>query len=163
MVRSRAVREEETQRQQDYISAKEQIAEEQRQRAEAERQKADPAEAGRRRAKLLAGVAALVGTLDGSAELLIQARRTIRNRQDGNPFATDAVIADLIEAPGAAYLAAPNQRAGRPGRWSPGIPGFSGKCPGSRQQPRLGGEGRAIRTLATSTIDMLLKLAPTPV
>jgi hypothetical protein len=32
--------------------------------------------------------------------LVHQARRTIGNRQDGNPFATDAVIADLIEALG---------------------------------------------------------------
>jgi hypothetical protein len=40
--------------------------------------------------------------------LVHQARRTIRNRQDGNPFATDEVIADLIEALGSAYLAAPN-------------------------------------------------------
>ena len=30
--------------------------------------------------------------------LVHQARRTIRNRQEGNPFATDEVIADLIEA-----------------------------------------------------------------
>jgi hypothetical protein len=34
-------------------------------------------------------------------------RRTIRNRKEGNPFATDQVIADLIEALGTAYLAAP--------------------------------------------------------
>ena len=39
--------------------------------------------------------------------LVHQARRTIRNRQEGNPFATDEVIADLIETLGAAYLAAP--------------------------------------------------------
>jgi hypothetical protein len=42
-----------------------------------------------------------------------QARRTIRNRQDGNPFATDAAIAGLIEALGTAYLAAPNARVSR--------------------------------------------------
>jgi hypothetical protein len=42
--------------------------------------------------------------------LVHHARRTIRNRQDGNPFATDEVIADLIEVLGAAYLAAPNTR-----------------------------------------------------
>jgi hypothetical protein len=36
-----------------------------------------------------------------------------RNRQEGNPFATDAVIADLIAAFGAAYLAAPNARISR--------------------------------------------------
>jgi hypothetical protein len=45
--------------------------------------------------------------------LVHQARRTIRNRQDGNPFATDAVIAELIEALGTAYLAAPNERVSR--------------------------------------------------
>jgi hypothetical protein len=45
--------------------------------------------------------------------LVHQARRTIRNRQEGNPFATDAVIADLIEALGAAYLTAPNARISR--------------------------------------------------
>ena len=45
--------------------------------------------------------------------LVHQARRTIRNRRDGNPFATDAVIADLIEALSTAYLAAPNDRVSR--------------------------------------------------
>jgi hypothetical protein len=40
--------------------------------------------------------------------LVHQARRTIRNRQEGNPFATDEVIADLMEALGTAYLATPN-------------------------------------------------------
>jgi hypothetical protein len=45
--------------------------------------------------------------------LVHQARRTIRNRHEGNPFVTDAVIADLIEALGAAYLAAPNARISR--------------------------------------------------
>jgi hypothetical protein len=45
--------------------------------------------------------------------LVHQARRTIRNRQDGNPFATDEVIVDLIEALGTAYLAAPNERVSR--------------------------------------------------
>jgi hypothetical protein len=45
--------------------------------------------------------------------LVHQARRTIRHRQDGNPFATDEVIADLIEALGTAYLAAPNERVSR--------------------------------------------------
>jgi len=45
--------------------------------------------------------------------LVHQARRTIHNRQHGNPFATDEVIADLIEALGTAYLAAPNQRISR--------------------------------------------------
>jgi hypothetical protein len=45
--------------------------------------------------------------------LVHQARRTIRNRQDGNTFATDEVIADLIDALGTAYLAAPNERVSR--------------------------------------------------
>ena len=45
--------------------------------------------------------------------LVHQARRTIRNRQEGNPFATDEVIAELIEALGAAYLAASNERISR--------------------------------------------------
>jgi hypothetical protein len=45
--------------------------------------------------------------------LVHHARRTIRNRQEGNPFATGDVIADLIEALGAAYLAAPNASISR--------------------------------------------------
>ena len=45
--------------------------------------------------------------------LVHHARRTIRNRQDGIPFATDAVIVNLIEALGTAYLAAPNARVSR--------------------------------------------------
>jgi hypothetical protein len=45
--------------------------------------------------------------------LVHQARRTIRNRQEGNPFATDEVIADLIEALGSAYLAAQGERLSR--------------------------------------------------
>ena len=45
--------------------------------------------------------------------LVHQARRTIRNRQEGNPFTTDEVIADLVEALGAAYIAAPNARISR--------------------------------------------------
>jgi hypothetical protein len=45
--------------------------------------------------------------------LVHQARRTTRNRQEGNPFVTDEVIADLIEALGAAYLATPNERVSR--------------------------------------------------
>jgi hypothetical protein len=45
--------------------------------------------------------------------LVHQARRTIRNREEGNPFVTDEVIADLIEALGTAYLAAPNARVSR--------------------------------------------------
>ena len=45
--------------------------------------------------------------------LVHRARRTIRNRQEGNPFATDAVIEDLIEALSTTYLAAPNERVSR--------------------------------------------------
>jgi hypothetical protein len=45
--------------------------------------------------------------------LVHQARRTIRNRHEGNPFATDEVIADLIEVLSAAYLMAPNERVSR--------------------------------------------------
>ena len=45
--------------------------------------------------------------------LVHQARRTIRNWQEGNPFATDEVIAELIDALGTAYLAAPNERVSR--------------------------------------------------
>jgi hypothetical protein len=45
--------------------------------------------------------------------LVHQARRTNRNRQDGNPFATDEAIADLIEALSTAYLATPNARVSR--------------------------------------------------
>jgi hypothetical protein len=45
--------------------------------------------------------------------LVHHARRTIRNRAEGNPFATDQTIADLIEALSAAYLAAPNERVSR--------------------------------------------------
>ena len=45
--------------------------------------------------------------------LVHQARRTIRNRQEGNPFATDQMIADLIETLGTAYLAAANEPVSR--------------------------------------------------
>jgi hypothetical protein len=45
--------------------------------------------------------------------LVHQARRTISNRPEGNPFATDKVIADLMEALGTAYLTAPNARTSR--------------------------------------------------
>jgi hypothetical protein len=45
--------------------------------------------------------------------LVHQARRTICNRRHGNPFASDAVIADLINALGTACLAAPNERVSR--------------------------------------------------
>jgi hypothetical protein len=45
--------------------------------------------------------------------LVHHARRTIRNRQQRNLFTTDQVIADLIEALSAAYLAAPNARISR--------------------------------------------------
>ena len=45
--------------------------------------------------------------------LVHQARRTIRNRQEGSPFTADEVLADLIEALGTAYLAALNGRVSR--------------------------------------------------
>jgi hypothetical protein len=45
--------------------------------------------------------------------LVHQARRTIRNHQEGNRFATDVVIAELIATLGTAYLAAPNARVSR--------------------------------------------------
>jgi hypothetical protein len=45
--------------------------------------------------------------------LVHHARRTICNRHEGNPFTTDEVIAELIEALGAAYLAAPNECVSR--------------------------------------------------
>jgi len=45
--------------------------------------------------------------------LVHHARRTIRNRHEGNPFATDEMIADLIEALGTAYLAARGERVSR--------------------------------------------------
>ena len=45
--------------------------------------------------------------------LVHHARRTIRNRQQRNPFATDAVIADLIEKLSTDYLTAPNARISR--------------------------------------------------
>ena len=45
--------------------------------------------------------------------LVHHARRTIRNRHEGNLFATDEIIIDLIEALSAAYLTAPNARTSR--------------------------------------------------
>jgi hypothetical protein len=42
-----------------------------------------------------------------------QARRTIRNRQEGNPFATDDSIQREIEQLTAAYLATRNDRIAR--------------------------------------------------
>jgi hypothetical protein len=45
--------------------------------------------------------------------LVHEARRTIRNREEGNPFATDQAIADLIEVLSTAYLVAPNERVSR--------------------------------------------------
>ena len=45
--------------------------------------------------------------------LVHQARRTIRNHQEGNRFATDVVIAELIATLGTAYLASPNARVSR--------------------------------------------------
>jgi hypothetical protein len=45
--------------------------------------------------------------------LVHEARRMIRNREEGNPFVTDRAIADLIDLLSAAYLAAPNERVAR--------------------------------------------------
>jgi hypothetical protein len=45
--------------------------------------------------------------------LVHHARRAVRNRHESNTFTTDEVIADLIEALSAAYLAAPNARISR--------------------------------------------------
>jgi hypothetical protein len=45
--------------------------------------------------------------------LVHEARRTMRNRQEGNPFVTDRVLADLIEVLTATYLTAPNERVAR--------------------------------------------------
>jgi hypothetical protein len=45
--------------------------------------------------------------------LVHHARRTVRNRHESNTFTTDEVIADLIEALGTAYLAAPDARISR--------------------------------------------------
>jgi hypothetical protein len=45
--------------------------------------------------------------------LVHQARRTICNRQDGNPFATDEGIRREIDELTAAYLATRNDRAAR--------------------------------------------------
>jgi hypothetical protein len=45
--------------------------------------------------------------------LVHHARRTVCNRHESNTFTTDEVIADLIAALSAAYLAAPNQRVSR--------------------------------------------------
>ena len=42
--------------------------------------------------------------------IIHQARRTWRNRMDGNPFATDAVIANEIEQLTEAYLTTRNTR-----------------------------------------------------
>ncbi len=42
--------------------------------------------------------------------LVHQARRTIRNQQDGNPFATDETIRREIEELSVAYLATRNDR-----------------------------------------------------
>jgi hypothetical protein len=46
--------------------------------------------------------------------LVHQARRTIRNRQEGNPFATDDSIRREIDDLTAAYLATRNDRVARP-------------------------------------------------
>jgi hypothetical protein len=45
--------------------------------------------------------------------LVHHARRTVRNRHESNTFTTDEVIADLIEALSAAYLAALDARISR--------------------------------------------------
>ena len=45
--------------------------------------------------------------------LVHQARRTIRNRQDGNGFATDETIRREIEDLSTAYLATSNPRVSR--------------------------------------------------
>jgi hypothetical protein len=45
--------------------------------------------------------------------LVHQARRTIRNRQEGNPFATDETIRREVEDLSAAYLATSNPRVSR--------------------------------------------------
>jgi hypothetical protein len=45
--------------------------------------------------------------------LVHQARRTIRNRQEGNPFATDDSIRREIDDLTAAYLATRNDRVAR--------------------------------------------------
>jgi hypothetical protein len=45
--------------------------------------------------------------------LVHQARRTIRNRQEGNPFATDEGIRREIDQLAAAYLATRNDRVAR--------------------------------------------------
>jgi len=45
--------------------------------------------------------------------LVWEARRTRRNREDGNPFATDETIRDLIDWLEAAYLAGGNDRVSR--------------------------------------------------
>jgi predicted component of type VI protein secretion system len=45
--------------------------------------------------------------------LVHQARRTIRNRQEGNPFATDDSVRREIDQLSAAYLATRNDRVAR--------------------------------------------------
>jgi hypothetical protein len=45
--------------------------------------------------------------------LVHQARRTIRNRQEGNPFTTDESIRREVEELSAAYLATVNSRVSR--------------------------------------------------
>ena len=45
--------------------------------------------------------------------LVQQARRTIRTRQEGNPFTTDDSIRQEIDQLNAAYLAAANERVSR--------------------------------------------------
>jgi hypothetical protein len=102
--------------------------------------------------------------------LVHQARRTIRNRQEGNPFATEGVIADLIEALGTAYLAAP-QRAGLPrdqsGAGSPRNPDLSRVTPspaptgparrGSDSPAMIKGFGRAVTMPERATMMSLVR------
>jgi hypothetical protein len=45
--------------------------------------------------------------------LVHEARRTIRNRERGNPFTTDARVVSLIEKVTAAYMATRNDRVAR--------------------------------------------------
>jgi len=50
--------------------------------------------------------------------LVHQARRTIRNRQQGNPFATDAVITDLIGRSAPPTSRRPTSASPARSRWS---------------------------------------------
>jgi hypothetical protein len=50
--------------------------------------------------------------------LVHQARRTIRNRQEGNPFATDECLRSEIDQLTAAYLVTRHERSLAPSRSS---------------------------------------------